>query len=167
MKLSISVPDELWSKVSGPNSSPSEVVQRALNEMAQRRQPGRPFAHAPDDQVIEECKSEIDLAIESLLSERRYYRGLGYKAGAMLAADDYLDTEWYRFHVTMGEPEELRTWLNEGEQEAIKNRILVLADEVGAAAGGQPSQEFMAGLVGALFDIWHEVDNRSEVKEGQ
>ena len=37
MKLSVSVPDELWKEVAGEDESPSEVVQRALRAEASRR----------------------------------------------------------------------------------------------------------------------------------
>src|SRR4051794_17763919 len=113
MKLSVSVPDELWSKVAGADASPSEVVQTALTEMASRRHPTGPYAYAPTPEVVASAKPQIEHAVQRLLGERRRLREAGYRVGVRIAGEEgLLDAEWFRVNVMMSDPDELRKTLN-------------------------------------------------------
>lgn len=170
MKLSVSVPDDLWRKVAGPDDSPSEVVQAALTELARRRHPTGPSAYAPRAEVVEATKPAIKRAVQRLLDERRELREAGYRAGVELCGENLFEAEWFRVMVMMATPEELlREWmaLTEGP---IHERIMNLAREHAAIdfhfdPVATLPQEFLTGMVAAFFDIWDRVEAASNVKE--
>jgi hypothetical protein len=182
MKLSISVPDDLWAAAAPAGSSPSEVVQRALSEVVSLQKPSSPWGRAPETGVVEECKESLDAAVHRLLSERKQLRRHGYRVGAVLAADPSLSLDWFMSAVARLDPESLRQlitdMLAEDCTDDLARRIISLArDEahlepgtvlIGATMedeGLTLPQEFLAGLVDALFDIWDVVESESAVKE--
>lgn len=84
MKLSVSVPDELWDRVKGmtDDPSPSSVVQAALRSMV--ADGGRPgYAHTPA--VDDELAVALDAATHRLGTEVKQLYADGYRAGVELA----------------------------------------------------------------------------------
>src|SRR5271170_2749397 len=105
MKLSVSVPDELWTRVAGQGSSPSEVVQTALATLASRRSNRLRFGGDPE--VIKANQELLDQAVERLRIERKSLEEKGYRAGARLAAEsDMLTLDWFREFVGDIDPEQ-------------------------------------------------------------
>lgn len=182
MKLSISVPDELWAEAAPAGSSPSEVVQQALSEMVSLRKPRSPWGRASEKGVVDECKESLDAAVHRLLSERKQLRRHGYRVGAVLAADPSLGLDWFMTSVARLDAESLRAYIRDmlaedctddlarrivslAQDEAHLEPDTVLVGEDLEAKGLTLPQEFLAGLVDALFDIWDMVENESAVKE--
>jgi hypothetical protein len=185
MKLSISVPDDLWAEAAPADSSPSEVVQQALADMVSRRKPKSPWGRAPEPGVVEEYKESLDAVVHRLLSERKKLRSDGYRVGAVLAADTSMDLGWFMASVARLNPELLRAYITdaiaeEDPNEDLAKRIISLASDVAQLeaewVGGDDEdpedfkgghhelpQEFLAGLVDALFDIWDVVERESSV----
>lgn len=94
MKLSISVPDQLWEEVSRPNESPSKVVQDALQAVLSDR------AGAADrlnraDKLTELLRKSTDVGHEHdaqehvarLVAEAKKLRDVGYAVGISLARE--------------------------------------------------------------------------------
>jgi hypothetical protein len=94
-----------------------------------------------------------------------------------LAADELLDAEWFRYWMGL-DPQLLREQLNHRNDdvevdEEILERVLALFEEhTGLDAGGPDHdgiglpEEYVAGVVGALLDVWQLVEDASDVKEG-
>lgn len=82
MKLSISVPDELWERACPPGRRASAVVQDALAAYVDREH-RVPFDRAPNPDLLEGLLSEGALSkeIERLMAEARSLRALGYAIG--------------------------------------------------------------------------------------
>jgi len=136
-----------------------------------------PFAHAPTPEVLKSAKADIDRAVSRLLEDRRRLREAGYRSGVELAADDLLGAEWFRYWMTL-DPQILREQLNHRNhdvdmEETVLERLLELFEEHAGLDPGEPGadglglpEEFVAGVVGALHDVWQLVEDASDVKEG-
>jgi hypothetical protein len=136
------------------------------------------YAHAPTPEVVKSAKADIERAVRRLLDDRRRLREAGYRSGVELAADDLLGAEWFRYWMAL-DPTILREHLNHrnGDADAdgdgtVLERILVLFEEQTGLDPGEPEpdgpglpEEFMAGVVGALHDVWQLVEDASDVKE--
>jgi hypothetical protein len=89
MKLSISVPDDLWAAVRRPDESNSQVIQEALRalanaqaQVAKRPMPGAVgTCYDPEDDEA----AVIEDALERLTSEARGLRTNGYQLGVDVA----------------------------------------------------------------------------------
>jgi hypothetical protein len=93
MKLSVSVPDELWLAVNDPRTGASDTVQRGLRLLAEaHRESERPMANAPagvdDDALRDAFKVAVDGAMRSAqqVLEHGYRFGLAV-ASAMTPSD--------------------------------------------------------------------------------
>jgi hypothetical protein len=125
-----------------------------------------PYAHAPTPGVLKSAKADMDRAVRRLLEDRRRLREAGYRSGVELAADELLDAQVLR--------EQLNHRNDDVEvEEEILERVLGLFEEhTGFDAGGPNHdgiglpEEFVAGVVGALLDVWQLVEEASDVKEG-
>ena len=136
-----------------------------------------PYAYAPTPEVLKSTKGGIDKAVRRLLDDRRRLREAGYRSGVELAGDGVLDAEWFRYWMAI-DPEILRAHLNHRNndvqvEEEVLERLLVLFEEQTGLDAGEPGtegpglpEEFLAGVVGALHDVWRLVEDASDVKEG-
>ena len=96
---------------------------------------------------------------------------------ADVTGDGVLDAEWFRYWMAI-DPEILRAHLNHRNndvqvEEEVLERLLVLFEEQTGLDAGEPGtegpglpEEFLAGVVGALHDVWRLVEDASDVKEG-
>ena len=138
-----------------------------------------PYAHAPTPGALKSAKADLDRAVRRLLEDRRRFREAGYRSGVELAADELLDAEWFRYWMGL-DPQLLREQLSHRNddvevevEEEILERVLALFEEhTGLDAGGPNHdgiglpEEYVAGVVGALLDVWQLVEDASDVKEG-
>jgi hypothetical protein len=87
MKLSISVPDDLWASVQTPDAvGPSDIVQRALREHAdQLRRSARPLANAPIQNDPEIYEPDFTLAVEAAAGLIHRELDNGYRLGLLIA----------------------------------------------------------------------------------
>ncbi len=87
MKLSISVPDDLWASVHTDTSQgPSDTVQRALRVLAdQHRAAQRPLAHAPDQNDLDRYRPAFEKAVEAAETAFREMLNSGYQFGLLVA----------------------------------------------------------------------------------
>ena len=95
MKLSISVPDELWAQAAPADSSPSEVVQQALSEMVFRRNPKSPWGRAPEPGVVKESKESLGPGRPSPPFGTQPGAPGRLPGGAVVATDPSLDLDWF------------------------------------------------------------------------
>src|SRR4051812_27482544 len=87
MKLSVSVPDELWTDVVGDSESPSAVVQQALRLLSTRKEEQRGLSHAPSAGVVQELRAsgELDAIVDEIARDARAMAEAGYRVGIRLA----------------------------------------------------------------------------------
>jgi hypothetical protein len=94
MKLSISVPDELWTTVSAKTGSgPSDTVQLALRALAEvQRAEDRPLAHAPYPSdaatYLPYFEGAVNHAVKSILHVKDFGYQFGLRAGWGLSSED-------------------------------------------------------------------------------
>ncbi len=92
MKLSVSVPDELWAAVTNglPRTSPSKVIQDALSLVLERRRAGEtPFSRAPNEAVLERLlESGLGASLDRLADEAVTAEAQGYEAGVRAASSE-------------------------------------------------------------------------------
>lgn len=77
MKMTVSVPDELWTSVFQPGQVASHVVQEALRLLAPQRSPAEPFASAPPGSDL----AAIEAAKQALIDEATELWRAGYQLG--------------------------------------------------------------------------------------
>ena len=87
MKVTVSVPDDLWAEASPDDSSgPSDTVQRGLRALAdQLRASKRPLANAPDQSNLERYQPMFDQAVETTARAIGAVLDNGYRFGLLLA----------------------------------------------------------------------------------
>ena len=87
MKVTVSVPDDLWAEASPDDSSgPSDTVQRGLRALAdQLRASKRPLASAPDQSNLERYQPMFDQAVETTARSVGVVLDNGYRFGLLLA----------------------------------------------------------------------------------
>ena len=83
MKLSVSVPDDLWEAVSGIDGSASQVVQESLRLLAERRR--RDFPTIGESHYADDGDLELREAVDKLTAEAAALRGTGYSIGVELS----------------------------------------------------------------------------------
>jgi hypothetical protein len=94
MKLSISVPDDLWTSVSAKTGGgPSDTVQLALRALAKvQRAEERPLAHAPypsdEFQYLDSFEGAVGNAVDSILVVKDFGYHFGLRAGRGLQSED-------------------------------------------------------------------------------
>ena len=178
MKFSISVPDALWAEVATDEDSPSEIVQTALKALVRERRQLRQSVWQPGPEIREANLETIERAAERLRSESKRLQELGYAAGARFAADNSsFGLIWLREFVFKEDPfSSLSDLISDpdydldgnpksesGEDAFIYDAILRSAKEdlgwtyelsaeepIGAAL----PNEYLQGIVEAIFDIW-------------
>ena len=86
MKLSVSVPDDLWSQVHQADNGPSETVQRGLRSLlTELREADRPLANAPDQEHLDRYRPAFDAAVDAATRNVRDVLEAGYRLGLLLA----------------------------------------------------------------------------------
>jgi hypothetical protein len=86
MKMSVSVPDELWAAVHPDGARPSDTVQRGLQALAAATaSTQRPLAHAPDQANLDRYRSEFEWSVERSTEQIQTMRDGGYRLGLILA----------------------------------------------------------------------------------
>lgn len=86
MKLSVSVPDDLWSQVHQADNGPSETVQRGLRSLlTELREADRPLANAPDQEHLDRYRPAFDVAVDAATRNVRDMLEAGYRLGLVLA----------------------------------------------------------------------------------
>lgn len=147
-KLSVSVPDHLWSAVraASPNLNPSELVQTALRGSLDRTPNRPPFAITPPDV----SGDLLARAVSRLRKEARELYVSGFQAGLKLgetlswrALDRLSDADW-----------KLDGWF----QELAANDEVAGEGVFESVAGERwdywPAPTFRLGLVDALKALW-------------
>jgi hypothetical protein len=152
MKLSISVPDDLWTSVSAKTGGgPSDTVQRALRVLAEvQRGEERPLAHAPDqsdlDQYLPSFEKAVDEAVYSILAAQRNGYRFGLLAATHLTGQD-LDAlveadAWREFRAVVCLPYVAQATLDQAVREEQS------ADETAAQGGPRDEIPFFSGYFG-------------------
>jgi len=86
MKLSVSVPDDLWAQVHAEGAGPSDTVQRGLRTLVEElRQARRPLANAPDQANLDRYRDTFDSAVETTTRTLHATLDNGYRLGLLLA----------------------------------------------------------------------------------
>jgi hypothetical protein len=87
MKVTVSVPDDLWAEANPDDSSgPSDTVQRALHLLRdQLRASRRPLANAPDQANLERYQAMFDEAVDVTARSVGAVLDNGYRFGLLLA----------------------------------------------------------------------------------
>ena len=86
MKLSVSVPDDLWAQVHAEGAGPSDTVQRGLRTLAEElRRARRPLANAPDQTNLGRYRDTFDAAVETTTRTLKATLDNGYRFKLLLA----------------------------------------------------------------------------------
>lgn len=87
MKVTVSVPDDLWAEANPADSNgPSDTVQRALHLLRdQLRAAQRPLANAPDQANLDRYRQMFDEAVETTAKSIQTVLDNGYRFGLLLA----------------------------------------------------------------------------------
>jgi hypothetical protein len=172
MKLSVSVPDDLWDAVAKEGDSPSEVVQEALRDIARRRNPPEPFGRAPTAQVKERNEDTLREAVNHVRRLREVAREAGYIAGARLVIEGYFDDyPWFELVAQRDSVRDTAAYLNEQGTPRIAERIRELAGGDFWRAQEDPDQgawvscDFIEGVSAAIHDLWEEAANEAGATE--
>jgi len=167
MKVTVSIPDDLWDAVRDPNEGPSHIVQKALR-LLKARDAGS-FPNAPEGMDL----SSAHRSVERLVEQAEVIRRRGYEVGIRLA--ERL-TNWVRFEngfVGLGAipnrmtVEQLATFLFvEDVEGAFDVPGGSVVDFIGEAFGDSvdESESGVAyrGVAQALLDIYDGVRERLE-----
>ena len=172
MKISASVPDDLWdaAREAANAGSPSAVVQTALIQLVDRHEQGRAYAEPPE--LVGELGAIRDAARARLVADGRALFQQGYEQGVRLAADftwmqlDYMvdrgargaAVECSRF---VGEQELTPGKHPEGARPVVDPQVLVpyfgsFADWTGSVPW-EPHQVTIEGTDRALRDLWSDI----------
>jgi hypothetical protein len=159
-KLSISVPDNLWSESrrDHPDLSPSQLVQAALRAFSGGEAVQRPAYAQTAPKLADDAQQ---LIAERLRAEARRLYEAGYEQGLRLAerlpwraVDRLADADW-----------DLGKWIGDlGEYDDVA------WDEVSALLGGDyrtywPEPTTRLGVIDALRSLWLEVTGSSATAE--
>ena len=86
MKLSVSVPDDLWTEVHTDSSGPSETVQKGLRALLEvQRAEAIPMANAPDAPTRESSRDRFESAVDKATRTITEVRSTGYRFGLLIA----------------------------------------------------------------------------------
>lgn len=87
MKITVSVPDDLWTDANPADSNgPSDTVQRALHLLRdQLRASRRPLANAPNQANLERYRQSFDQAVKTTAEAIGTVLDNGYRLGLQLA----------------------------------------------------------------------------------
>lgn len=172
MKISASVPDDLWdaARRAANADSTSALVQAALTQLVEKHEQARAYAEPPE--LTGEVRSLRDAARTRLVADGRARFGHGYEQGVRLAADlDWAQIAHLVEHgaaVTASQCSRLaaerhtntRT-LPEGARAVIDPQVLVpylgaIADWTGSTEWS-PDEVSVEGIDRALRDLWDDV----------
>ncbi len=172
MKISASVPDDLWDAARRATNadSTSALVQTALTELVQRHDHARAYAEPPE--LTGEVASLRDTARARLVADGRARFGRGYEHGVRLAAElDWSQVAHLVEHGAAataahcsGLAAQLHTdpsSLPAGARPVIDPQVLTpylgsLADPTGSTPW-HPDEVTVEGLDRALRDLWEDV----------
>jgi hypothetical protein len=173
MKLSVSVPDDLWTAAVGvvEDGSPSAVVQSALTHLVARSSAERPYAQRPD--LTGDLGAQLEAARDRFIGHARTAYEDGYRKGVQLSTElTWDELEYVVKHGAQRATELASHWaadveMNQHdparEQPSPPVRLQVLAPFMGAAAdytgsvSWRPSATTVEGLDRALRDLWDSV----------
>ena len=159
MKMSISVPDDLWRRVAAPGESPSAVVQRAL-EALRPEQKTEVHRRAPAELLPELLDTELSDAVDRLRHEMNEIRNAGYRAAVTLARSYH-----WRFFDGLPSTERAVVQLCGIDETELYSTVLSAAREAGATSTGQlthggrvlddelPLDSFVEGFAAGLLDM--------------
>src|SRR5690349_7017807 len=85
MKLSVSIPDDLWLAVRRDDEANSQTIQEALRLLADRRRLGGDMLPGATGTAYEGEQDVVAAVLERLVSEAQDLRTRGYSAGFELA----------------------------------------------------------------------------------
>jgi len=170
MKLSVSVPDELWMKACRriDDDSPSAVVQSALSRLA---------AAAATDYQVRPMSDEISAALEAarahVVADAREMFQAGYSQGLELAAQlSYQELEWI---VQTGGVKAAKDAASRGPAPGSYAAPIgsgLLAKYFGSYADPldsvewTPSRPTTEGIDAALHDVWQRVTETVDLTGG-
>ena len=167
MKLSISVPDELWEQATHPGASPSQVVQESLSLLVSHRKSG-------EERVVTSAETRLDRfsddaewiteRLDRLHESAKDLRDTGYRMGIEIATElDWLFLE----HLPVGR--ELRgyllEWATDGEEPwGIADRLsqCLREWEEGLDPAGEPvpSVSLYDGVAAGFDDVRDAIRER-------
>ena len=151
-KLSVSVPDELWSEAlarAGSDAKASQVVQRSLRLFVTDRPSD---ALAPSEGVSPERFAEV---LAGLVGGYRAEFARGYEAGLEVVRAcgfEGLDM-WMRYGADLNELWEAFANLPQPHDSSASPELLELSEEIWFEIGGG-SVVFLDGLRRAFDDLW-------------
>lgn len=104
MKMTVSVPDDLWAAVHDPAAGRSATVQLALQTLLERkREEEKPMARAPSSELRLELEEDFQRSVEGAARVIARARSQGYRMGVRFAAGmtltdfEFLDADPDRF----------------------------------------------------------------------
>jgi hypothetical protein len=169
MKLSVSVPDELWDSVRKVINadSPSAVVQEALRRAAASPGAAPTYAEAPVDDEL--TKSMAAVRERMLVEARQLYQD-GYRQGVELAGRlSWRELDWFAPQglvataklIAQQHIEIAMDRAPEGAKPLIDRHLLIkyaggYADQTGSV-GWRPDRLTIEGLDRALRDMWEQL----------
>ena len=180
MKLSVSVPDELWEKARRrvDDDSPSAVVQRALSRLA---------AQAATDYQVRPVSDDISAALEAararVVAEAQEMFQTGYRQGLELAAE--LGYRQLELMVRLGgvmAASHMANWahkrLIERDDDPMYQNEPIISPELLAEYYGSyadylgdvdwtPSRPTTEGIDAALRDLWQRVTEAADLTGGE
>ena len=181
MKLSVSVPDELWEAAQRrvDDDSPSAVVRAALNHLVAASEASAEYSVRPE--LDDDLTTAIEAARQSVLADARTMFQDGYRQGVKLAGElgfrqlDYLAgvgvKQGAKSMADFDRDMAFRPGLYpEGSEALIDTNILVkyvgdYADFVGDRITWRPADPTMEGIDYALRDVWQRVNAPADAAE--
>ncbi len=168
MKLSVSVPDDLWEQARGvqPELNPSRVVQRALEQWCGDRPPA--FPHDPPSDVTD----AFALARDRLAAHARAEFERGYRQAVKVArtmkwwalealADQHFNVRSWAQNLTLAAQEEQDGAVSKGAG-PDKETLMSLREALGPAMPwgdhddlvAVPTAPYLKGFSVAMRDLW-------------
>ncbi len=166
MKLSVSIPDDLWAAVFTEGASPSHLAQEAFRLLAskQERAATTSFPNAPAEVDLNEAEETRQALAEELKRLRRAGYEFGLKAVAHLPwslLDQFSDAEtifaWILMHTTEAEPGEepyrFGCQTCDLEEDFWEFANAAFQDFLAGPADSTKSETFHTGMALALLDM--------------
>ena len=163
MKLSVSVPDDLWERVGGPRASPSQLIQTALQRMLETELARPPFVDALPDVSEELFEARAVLVVQARAS---------FESGYRHAVSAAKEIPWSALNELDNVRWDLAEWLEEWQpgppdfqlDDDAARWLRPLGEHLGQMA--DPSRDwrpgdrtYLRGFTQGLHDVWDAVEH--------